>query len=115
MSFSVQPSEVIGIADRVRRALDDTLDRANALRDAVGSVSDALADLKPAHAAFEEIARPRVELSRGIVSRGRAVVATLREIVLTYVAADDEMASSTSRTDAETGLFDPMRFSGERR
>lgn len=114
MSFSVQPDEVIGIADRVRLALDDALDHSNALRDAVASVSDALAGLSPARAAFDEVAAARVELSRGMVSRGRAVLQTLRSIVMTYIAADEDMADSTRRVDAASPLFDPSRFGARR-
>lgn len=110
MSFSVQADEAIGIAERVRLALDDALDRSAALRDAVDALSDALTGLSPARDAFDEVTRARVDLSRGIVSRGRSALATLRAVVLTYVAADDEMASTTTRADAGTALFDPSRF-----
>lgn len=112
MSFSVQPDEVIGIADRVRLALDETLDHSNALRDAVEALSDALTGLSPARTAFDEVARARVDLSRGIVSRGRTVLSALRTVVLAYVEADEEMASTTTRAETESPPFDPARFGG---
>lgn len=114
MSFSVQPDEVIGIADRVRLALDETLDHSNALLDAVEALSDALTGLSPARTAFDEVARARVDLSRGIVSRGRTVLSALRSIVLTYIAADEDMAHSTRRSDTGAPLFDPSRFGAKR-
>ncbi|KTR95925.1 hypothetical protein NS220_04055 [Microbacterium testaceum] len=112
MSYSLQPDQVIGIADRLRRALDDTLDRADALRDAVDALSTALARVTPARAAFDDVADARVALSRGIVSHGRAAVAALRAIVVAYVTADDEMAETAAALDARTRapLFDPSRF-----
>jgi hypothetical protein len=115
MSFSVQPDEIVGIADRVRLALDDALDRSYALRDAVEALDAALSGLPAARSAFDEVARARVQLSRGIVSRGRAVVSALRSVVLAYVEADDEIASTTSRADADSALFDPARFGRARR
>ncbi|MCJ1706847.1 hypothetical protein [Microbacterium sp. VKM Ac-2923] len=110
MSFSVQPDEIVGIADRVRLALDDMLERSNALRGAVDALSGALTGLSPARAAFHQVAGDRAELSRGVVSRGRAVVTALRSIVHTYIAADDDMAATTSRVEAATPFFDPSRF-----
>ncbi|MDQ1137064.1 hypothetical protein QE410_001863 [Microbacterium sp. SORGH_AS 1204] len=76
MSFSVQADEAIGIAERVRLALDDALDRSAALRDAVDALSDALTGLSPARDAFDEVTRARVDLSRGIVSLGRSALTT---------------------------------------
>lgn len=110
MSFSVQPDEVVGIAERVRLALDDTLDRSAALREAVDALTDALSGLPSARAAFDDVARARVDLSRGIVSRGRSALAALRTVVIAYVAADDEMAATTTRSGAGAALFDPSRF-----
>lgn len=115
MSFSVQPDEIVGIADRVRLALDDALDRSHALRDAVEALDAALGGFAPARSAFDEVARARVQLSLGIVSRGRAVLSILRSVVLTYVGADDEMATTTGRIDDATPLFDPSRFGARRR
>lgn len=111
MSFSVQPDEIVGIADRVRLALDDALDRSHALRDAVEALSGALGGLPSARAAFDEVAHARVELSRGIVSRGRSALGALRSVILAYVEADDEMASTTTtRAEADPAPFDPARF-----
>lgn len=115
MSFSVQPDEIVGIADRVRLALDDALDRSRALRDAVEGLSEALGGLPSTRAAFDEVAHARVELSRGIVSRGRSALSALRSVVLAYVEADDDMAASTKRADDESALFDPARFGRPRR
>jgi len=112
MSYSLQPDEVIGITDRLRRALNETLDRSDALRGAVDALSTALARVTPARAAFDDVADARVALSRGIVSHGRAAVAALRAIVVSYVTADDEMATTAASLDALTRgpVFDPSRF-----
>ncbi|MCI9858166.1 hypothetical protein [Microbacterium proteolyticum] len=115
MSFSVQPDEIIGIADRVRLALDDALDQSNALSDAVDALTDALAGLPSVRAAFDEVARTRVQLARGIVSRGRSVLSVLRSVVLAFVEADDDMAASTTRAGADLALFDSARFGRVRR
>ncbi|MGN7967797.1 hypothetical protein [Microbacterium sp. 22296] len=115
MSFSVQPDEIAGIADRVRLALDDALDRSHALRDAVEALSGALGGLPSARAAFDDVALARVELSRGIVSRGRSALSALRSAVLAYVEADDDMVASTHRADPDSALFDPARFGRARR
>ena len=110
MSFSVQPDEIVGIADRVRLAVDDALDRSHALRDAVEALDVVLGGLPPARAAFNEVARARVQLSRGIVSRGRSALSALRAVVLAYVEADGEMAVSTTRAETGSTAFDPARF-----
>ncbi len=110
MSFSVQPDEIVGLAERVRLALDDTLDRSDALRGAVDALSDALTGLTAARGAFDDVARTRIDLSRGIVSRGRSALAALRAVIIVYVAADDEMAATTARAQAGASLFDPSRF-----
>ena len=110
MSFSVQPDEIVGIADRVRLALDDALDRSHALRDAVEALDAALSGLPAARSAFDEVARTRVQLSRGIVSRGRSALSVLRSVILAYVEADDEMAASTTRSETDSTGFDPARF-----
>lgn len=112
MSYSLQPDQIIGIADRLRRALDETLDRSDALRDAVEAMSTALARVTTARSAFDDVAGARVALSRGMVSHGRVAVAALRTIVLSYVTADEEMAESAAALDARTRapLFDPSRF-----
>ncbi|MDQ1076586.1 MULTISPECIES: hypothetical protein [Microbacterium] len=112
MSYALQPDQVIGIADRLRRALDETLACSDALRDAVDALSTALSGATSAHAAFDDGAEPRVRLSRGMVSHGLAAVAALRRIIAAYVSADDQMAATTSAADGRTAapLFDPSRF-----
>lgn len=112
MSYSLQPDQVIGIADRLRRALDETLDCSDALRGAVEAMSTALARATPARTAFDDVAGTRVSLSHGVVSHGRAAVAALRAIVMSYVTADEEMAQSAAALEASTRapLFDPSRF-----
>ncbi|WZH36018.1 MAG: hypothetical protein PIR02_14770 [Microbacterium enclense] len=112
MSYALQPDEIIGITDRVRRALDETLDRSDRLRDAVDTLSTALAQAAPARAAFDGVADAHVALSRGMVSHGRAAVAALRAVVMAYVTADEEMADTTAASDAGSSapLFDPSRF-----
>ena len=112
MSYSLQPDQIIGIADRLRGALEVTLDQSEALRDAVDALSSALARVEPVRAAFDDVADARVALSRGIVAHGRAAVAALRAIVASYVTADDEMAQSAEALGARTRapLFDPSRF-----
>jgi hypothetical protein len=60
MPYALQPDQVIGIADRLRRALDETLACSDALRDTVDALSTALSGATPAHAAFDDGAEPRV-------------------------------------------------------
>jgi len=112
MSFSLQPDQIIGIADRLRRALDETLDRSDTFRAAVEALSAALSRVSPARTAFDDVADARVALSRGMVSHGRVAVAALRTTVLSYVTADEEMAETAAELDARTRapLFDPSRF-----
>lgn len=112
MSYALQPDQVIGIADRLRGALDEALGYSDALREAVDALSTALSGATSVRTAFDDGAHARVTLSRGMVSHGRAAVAALRQIIAAYVTADDQMAATTTASDAGTAapLFDPSRF-----
>lgn len=112
MSFSLQPDQIIGIADRVRTTLDEMHERCDAVRDAVDTLSTAMARATRARTAFDDLAEARLALSRGMVSHGRDAVAALRTVVTTYVTADAEMADTTAASESRTQipLFDPSRF-----
>jgi len=112
MSFSLQPDQIMGIADRVRTALDEMLERSHAVHDAVDALSATLARVTPARAAFDDVMQTHVSLTRGMVSHGRAAVSVLRAVVMAYVTADEEMADTTAASEAraQQPLFDPSRF-----
>ena len=119
MSFSVEPHEVLGMADRVRGSFEELHEIAIALRRAADAVALALARATPAHAAFLAVAEARVDLARRIVGRGQAAVSALQTAALAYLTADDEMAATTDARAAMAGvgegnLFDPTVF-GRRR
>lgn len=117
MSYSIDPPQVLLVAERMTRSLDDLHDVATALRRAADAVGQTLARAVPAHPAFIEVADARVDLAHRIVERGRAAAAALQSAVLAYLAADEEMAMTTdalsSVAEAENP-FDPILF-GKRR
>ncbi|MCG7416038.1 MULTISPECIES: DUF6507 family protein [Microbacterium] len=119
MSYSIDPPQVLLVAERMTRSLDDLHEVATALRRAADSVAHALARAVPAHPAFLEVAETRIDLAHRIVGRGRAAVAALQSAVLAYLDADDEMAATTDARSSATGApsgnpFDPIVF-GKRR
>lgn len=118
MSYSMDPPQLLGIAERMRRSLDEVHEVATSLERAVEAAARSLARAASAHTAFVEAARPRIDLAHRIVARGRTAVSALQTAVLAYLSADDEMAATTEARAAGIGAgvspFDPTVF-GRRR
>lgn len=118
MSYSVDPPQVLSVAERVRGCFDDLDEVATSLRRAVDAMAQALARATSAHVGFVEVADARVDLAHRIVGRGRSAIAALQSAVLAYVTADADMAWTTGmRAAAAEGRgnpFDPTVF-GKRR
>lgn len=115
MSYSVDPPHLLGIAERVSRSLDELHEIALSLRRSMDATARALTRAMPAHAAFAEVAGPRVDLAERIVARGRAAVSALQSAVVAYLTADEEMVETVADAGAVIGNpFDPILF-GRRR
>ena len=118
MSYSVDPPQLIGLAERMRRAFDDLAESVAALHRDADSVALALARAAPAHSAFVELATARIDLARRIVARGRGALSALQTAVLAYVTADEEMTRDTVAAARSITVppnpFDPVVF-GRRR
>lgn len=118
MTYSMDPPQLLGIAERMRRSFDEVHEVATTLERAVEAATRSLTRAASAHTEFVEVTRPRVDLAHRIVSRGRAAVSALQTAVLAYLSADDEMAATTDARAAGIGAsnspFDPTVF-GRRR
>ncbi|MBQ9917220.1 MAG: hypothetical protein IJO71_08470 [Microbacterium sp.] len=118
MSYSVDPPQLIGLGERMRRSFDDLDEAARGLRRAADAAALGLVRALPAHGAFVELTAGRIDLAHRIVARGRAVLSALQTVVLAYLTADEEMAGAAevaaSRAAAVTNPFDPIVF-GRRR
>lgn len=117
MSYSVDPPQLLSVAERLRGCIDDLDEVATSLRRSMDAVAHALARAMPARDRFADAADPRADLAHRLVGRGRAAIAALQSAVLTYVTADEEMAAvSAAGAEAVGGgnPYDPTVF-GERR
>jgi hypothetical protein len=120
MSYSVDPPQLLSVAERLRSCFDDLDELVASVRRAADAVSHSLARAASVRAAFTGVADPRVDLARRLLGRGRSAIAALQSAALAYLTADDEMAtttaSSAANADSADGAnpYDPAIF-GKRR
>lgn len=120
MSYSVDPPQLLSVAERLRGCFDDLDELVASVRRATDAVSHSLGRAAAVRTAFTELADPRVDLARRLLARGRAAIEALQSAALAYLTADDEMATHTdscaARVDGLDGgnPYDPTIF-GKRR
>lgn len=116
MSYSVDPPQLLSVAERLRGCFDDLDEVVASLRRAADAVTQVVARATPVSTAFAGVADPRIDLARRIVGRGRAAVLALQSAALAYLTADDEMATTTAALEASAHFvhtanpYDPGLF-----
>ena len=120
MSYSVDPPQLLSVAERLRGCFDDLDEVVASVRRAVDAVSHSLARATVVRTAFTEVADPRVDLARRLLGRGRSAIVALQSAALAYLTADDEMATETASRAASADIadrgnpYDPTVFAGKR-